>query len=87
MHIRLNSERDLYHNGRAPDGYSAATGPELTIEQIDDGYGVTLLLDPHPAETIDDHPIVRELSPDEARELAAALWHHADAADRRHGLR
>ena len=35
----------------------------------------------------DDKDAVVTLTSDEARELAAMLWHHADEADRRMGLR
>lgn len=87
MRITLDADRSAYQLGRIPDGYSADRGPELTIEQDEDGYGVRLMLDPHPAETLDDRQIDRTLTPAEARELAAALWHHADTADRRIGLR
>ena len=87
MHIRPDAHRSEYHHGRAPDGYSAAAGPEITVEQEEDGPGVTLGLDPLPTETLEDRPISRTFTSPEARELAAMLWHHADEADRRMGLR
>lgn len=87
MHIRPSYHRDEYQHGRAPDGYSAAAGPEITVEQEEDGSGVTLGLDPLPTETLEDRPISRTFTSPEARELAAMLWHHADEADRRMGLR
>ncbi len=87
MHIRPDNHAAAYQHGRAPDGYSAATGPEITVEQEEDGPGVTLHLDPLPTETLEDRPISRTLYGPEARELAAMLWHHAEEADRRMGLR
>ena len=87
MHIRPDNHRSAYHFGIVPDGYSAATGPEVSVEQEEDGAGVTLGLDPLPSETLEDRPIVRTFTSPEARELAAMLWHHADEADRRMGLR
>lgn len=78
MHIRPSYHRDEYH---------AAFGPEITVEQEEDGSGVTLGLDPLPIETLEDRPISRTFTSPEARELAAMLWHHADEADRRMGLR
>ena len=86
MHIRPTYHKDEYQHGRAPAGRSV-TGPEITVEQVDDGFGVYLHLDPTPLETLDDRGITRTLTPDEARELAAMLWHHADAADHNFGLR
>ena len=53
---------------------------------VDSDYGyhaVALALEPHPSETIGDHVVVRVLTSDEARALAAALVHFADAADQR----
>lgn len=87
MHIRPNNHRTAYQFGTVPDGYSAAAGPELTVEQEDDGAGVMLILDPLPGETLEDRQIDRLLTSPEARELAAMLWHHAEEADRRLGLR
>ena len=87
MHIRPDYHSAEYQYGRAPDGYSAATGPEVSIEQEEDGTGVTLHLDPLPTETLEDRPIHRNFTSAEARELAAMLWHHANEADRRLGLR
>lgn len=87
MHIRPDNHRQEYQFGRAPDGYSAALGPEITVEQEDDGSGVSIHLDPLATETLEDRQITRTLTSPEARELAAMLWHHADEADRRMGLR
>ena len=87
MHIRPEQHASEYQHGRAPDGYSAATGPELTVEQMEDGPGVAMILDPMPTETLEDREVTRYLTSPEARELAAMLWHHADEADRRMGLR
>ena len=87
MHIRPSYHRDEYQHGRAPDGFSAFTGPEVTVEQEEDGSGVTLHLDPLPTETLEDRMVSRTFTSPEARELAAMLWHHADEADRRMGLR
>lgn len=87
MHIRPDYHAAEYQHGRAPDGYSAATGPEVSIEQEEDGTGVTLHLDPLPTETLEDRPIHRNFTSAEARELAAMLSHHANEADRRLGLR
>ena len=87
MHIRPENHRSEYQHGRAPDGYSAATGPEVTVEQEDDGSGIVLTLDPLPTETLEDREVSRTFTSPEARELAAMLWHHAEEADRRMGLR
>lgn len=86
--LRLTPEytRDEYHYGRAPDGYVAGHGPNITVEHDGDGY-VSLTLDPLPKETFDDHPICRSLTSEEARELAAALRHYARESDRSAGLR
>lgn len=86
MHMRLESTRDDYQYGRAPAGRSV-TGPEITVEQEEDGPGINLILDPGHAETLDDRDIIRGLTSAEARELAGMLWHHAEEADRRMGLR
>lgn len=58
--------------------------PRIHVDRYDDGDGgyVALELNAHPIETLDDRDIQRLLTPDEARALAAALWHFADAADR-----
>lgn len=87
MHIRPDYHASEYQHGRAPDGYSAATGPEVTVGQEEDGSGVTLVLDPLPTETLEDRTISRTFTSAEARELSAMLWHHAEEADRRMGLR
>ena len=75
MHLR-----PAYHHSITGDA-------EITVEQEEDGPGVTMTLEPEPSETFDDAPISRTLTSSEARELAAMLWHHADEADRRLGLR
>ena len=59
MHIRPSYHRDEYQHGRAPDGFSAFTGPEVTVEQEEDGSGVTLHLDPLPTETLEDRMVSR----------------------------
>lgn len=81
--LRPESHRSEYHHGRAPDGYSAATGPTIEVEAEDEGLGVRLTLDPLPVETLDDRPVDRILTPEEARALAAVLWHVADEQERR----
>lgn len=83
MYLRPDNDRQLYHHGRAPAGRSAGEGPTISVTAEDEGGGVVLTLDPHPAETFDDRDIDRTLSPDEARELAAMLVHHADEQDRK----
>lgn len=85
MHLRPTNHSSEYHNGRGPAGRSV-TGPEITVETADECGGVHLIFDPLPAETFDDRDVTRTLEPDEARELAAMLWHHADATDRARGL-
>ena len=48
----------------------------------DYGYhAVELTIDPHPSETVNNCVISRVLTAEEARALAAALVHFADAAD------
>lgn len=83
MHLRPSYHAGEYSYGRAPAGRSTA-GPELTVAREDDGSGVTLTLEPLPAETFDDRDVIRTLTPDEARELAAMLWHHANEQERRY---
>lgn len=87
MHIRPDYHKDEYGHGRAPAGRHDGFGPEISVEQEEDGSGVTIILDPLPAETFDDRDVSRTLTSPEARELAAMLWHHAEEADRRMGLR
>lgn len=83
MHLRPEYHRDEYQHGRAPDGYSAVFGPEITIEPENEGRpGVVLTFDPLPGETFDDREVSRTFTAAEARELAAMLWHHADEQDR-----
>jgi len=83
MHLRPSYHTGEYGYGRAPAGRSAA-GPEITVEREDEGPGVTLTLEPLPAETFDDRDVNRTLTPNEARELAAMLWHHANEQERRY---
>lgn len=80
LSLRPIHHRDEYHHGRAPAGRSV-TGPEISVEPDEDGF-VRLTLDPLSGETFDDRDIDRTLTPAEARELAAILWHHADELDR-----
>lgn len=54
--------------------------PEILVHQRD--ASVVLCLDPLPGETYDDQDVTRYLTPEEARELAAMLWHHADELER-----
>lgn len=82
LYLRPTYHRSEYQHGRAPAGYSV-TGPELFVDVADELSGVLLSLDPLPGETFDDRTVERTLTSDEARELAAILWHHADALDRR----
>lgn len=88
LYLRPDRDRDEYGHGRAPAGRSAASGPTIGIGNDEEGAPtVVLSLEPRPAETFDDRDIDRELTADEARELAAALWHFAEMADRAAGLR
>lgn len=87
MRIRLETYSNEWHHGRAPDGRAPGYGPCILVEQSED-LGVSLTIEPaHKGETVDDLDIWRSLESDEARELAAALNHHADMSDRRAGLR
>ncbi len=87
MHIIPEAHRDEYHHGRAPAGRSVV-GPRFSVEADPEGAPVVWLrLDPLPTETLEDQDVDRTLTAAEAREVAAMLWHHADEADRRNGLR
>jgi len=86
LYIRPDAHNQEWFHGRAPAGRSASTGPTISVD-VDEEGGVSLCFEPCPLETIDDRDIDRTLTPDEAREVAAMLWHQADAADRRAGLR
>lgn len=85
MFLRPDAHKDEYHHGRAPAGRSV-DGPTIAVEQ-DEDTGVRVTLEPLPTETFDDRDVDRSLTAPEARELAAMLWHHAEEADRRAGLR
>lgn len=87
MHISPEQHRTEYHHGRAPAGRSAGSGPLISVELTDEYPTIDLVLDPLPAETFDDRDVTRTLTADEARDLAAMLWHKAEMADRRAGLR
>lgn len=55
----------------------------ITVDQQAEHDGtVDLTLEAVDAETFDDRDIDRNLTADEARALAAALWHFADMAER-----
>lgn len=82
LHLRPEYSRQEWHHGRCPDGRSAYDGPTITVDVADEGPYVVLRLDPHHAETIDDHDIDRRLLASEARSLAAALLHFAAEAER-----
>ena len=56
--------------------------PEIVVELAEDRYAVLLTLEAGPGETLEDRDLWRELSPDEARSLAAMLTHQADMAER-----
>lgn len=62
---------------------SSGHRPEISVEPVDDGSGVRLTIEAEAGETFDDRDVDRILTPDEARELAAMLWHHADELERR----
>lgn len=83
MLLRPSYHSSEYQHGRAPGGRSAV-GPELSVDRDEEGFHVEINLDPLPCETFDDRDVTRYLTTDEARELAAMLWHHADELDRRH---
>jgi len=87
MQLKPEQHANEYHYGRAPDGQAAGFGPLIVVEVADESHAVELILDPLPCETFDDHDVTRYLTPDEARDLAAMLWHKADMADRRAGIR
>lgn len=73
---------------RPANHYGDANRPEIAVvDQTDDPGLVCLLLGAATAETFDDRDIERLLTPSEARELAAMLWHHADRADHAIGYR
>lgn len=61
----------------------AAGGRYIGVESLEDGAHVVLRCEAAPMETHDDHDFVRNLLPDEALELAAALRHHAREQRRR----
>lgn len=86
MHIFPDSLRSEWHHGRAPSGRSPGFGPLISVE-LDDELGVRVTIEPVAAETFDDRDVDRTLTADEARDLAAMLWHKAEMADRRAGLR
>jgi hypothetical protein len=69
----LRPEAHRYSGGR----------PEISVD-LDDDHGTTVVLtiEAGPGETFDDRDLWRSLTPTEARELAAMLWHQADAAER-----
>lgn len=50
--------------------------------ELDDDNAVRLTIKAQPGETFDDRDVARALLPDEARALAAMLWHYADEARR-----
>ena len=67
-----------------PEAHRCTGGaPEISVE-LDDDHGTTVVLslEAGPGETLDDRDLWRSLTPTEARELAAMLWHKADAAER-----
>lgn len=67
--------------------YYASTSrpiPEISVDVGEDGDGdVYLVIEADAKETFDDRDLSRVLTPDEARNLAAILWHSADMAERR----
>lgn len=66
-----------------PDYHQSSTArTEISVERADDELLVRLTLDSEAGETFDDRDVDRFLSPAEARELAAALYHHAEELDR-----
>lgn len=72
------AHRGEWHNGRAPEGCIAGTGPLVTVDAAEDAGLVVLLLDPL---RLDQPEEERMLTPDEARALAAALTHYANAQE------
>lgn len=62
---------------------SSITRTEISVDRSDDELVVELKIQPEAGETFDDLDMIRTLHPSEARELAAMLYHHADALDRR----
>lgn len=72
----LRPEAHRYPGGR----------PEISVDLDDDDgtapTAVLLTIEAGPGETLDDLDLGRILSPEEARSLAAMLWHQADAAER-----
>lgn len=81
--LRPEYDSSEYQHGRAPDGRSAVDGPRISVEAHPDGEQLVCLnLEPHVGETIDDRDIDRNLTPDEARALAAVLRHYADEVER-----
>ncbi len=55
----------------------------IVVEPTDDAGAVRIVFEAQAGETIDDRDFWRELDPDEALELAAALRHHASEQRRR----
>lgn len=68
----LRPEAHQYTGGR----------PEITVEPAEDRGAILLTIEAGPGETLEDRDLWRELSPAEARALAAMLWHQADMAER-----
>lgn len=56
----------------------------ISVDFADASPRVELHLEAADGETFDDSDVDRYLTPDEARALAAALWHIADEVDRRY---